>query len=320
MLLKVVSKIICNRCKEELPFTDKYFPRNKSSKDGFEKTCKQCRLERRLKRSFPCIYEIYCQSENRYYIGQTIKPINDRISKHFSDAKSGREQPLYVSIRNNKYNRDLYSVRVIERLEDKNLLDEKEIYWIDNYIKEGRLLYNVELGGRKGCIVSQETREKQSISQSKREYNSFYLIDINTEKIVGKYSTIKSCERDNKLNSIGDILIKNILYTKNYTAMFESEYSDTALRDLLNDIQVWKDNVKMRSKGEKNGMYGRTGANNPNSKKVKVIDKGVELIFDSITEAENHYGVTNLRYYARGGCNNYYKKKDIYLYLIDKRN
>ena len=96
---KIEDIKVCTGCKEYLPNTAEYLNRNKNCKDGLETKCKNCMKEVKLRRYKNVIYELYCIETNTYYIGQTIKPLNDRISKHFSDAKRGREQILYEDIR-----------------------------------------------------------------------------------------------------------------------------------------------------------------------------------------------------------------------------
>ena len=45
--LNMVGKKICSKCKDGLPATTEYFPRNRSSKDGLSHWCKVCHRDHR---------------------------------------------------------------------------------------------------------------------------------------------------------------------------------------------------------------------------------------------------------------------------------
>lgn len=311
--------MICNSCKKDLPFNDEYFPKNKAAKNGLEKTCKECRKHKRLERSFPVIYEIKCIPTNTYYIGQTIKPLNDRISKHFSDAKSGRKQPLYEDIRNLNFDKSLFEYKELERLKDRKLLDKRERYWISKYQESGFILYNRELGGKKKCIVIKETKELMSKAKGTKP---FIVYDFINNMIVGKYKTISEANNDLNITIIGSVLNNTYDHVKNYIAFYEDEYSEELIHDkvnkLMNSVKIYPDG-RIRKiggrKGEKNPMYGKNGGLNPNSKKVYVVkDDKILYYMDSCTELENRLGISDIRNYARGTCDHYYKKLDLYFY------
>ena len=70
-------------------------------------------------------------------------------------------------------------------------------------------------------------------------------------------------------------------------------------------------------RGKNNPMHGKRGKDNPNSKKVFIVKDGLVEEFESATLASEKYGF-QVRYYARGGCNHYYKKLNLYVYYEDK--
>lgn len=215
----------CTKCGNFYPATEEFFFKHEKCKDGLESQCKKCVRKRRRSRYQNIIYEIYCIPTNTYYIGQTVKTLTERISQHFSDAKRGRSQPLYEDIR--KYDKEMFTYRILETIEDKDKLDNLERFYIDKYLNEGKQLYNKEIGGRKGCKL------------------------IESNKI-----------------------------------------------------------------GKNNPMYGKKGKDSPRSKTVYIINNNKLYIFDSAVEAkeECHFEV---KYYARGEHNHYYKKKDLYVYYED---
>lgn len=159
-MIQMCNYKVCAECGAILPKSKDFFFSHKHGKDGFENKCKECIKKRRRKRYKNIIYEIYCKEANIYYIGQTIKPITERISKHFSDAKRGRKQPLYEDMR--MYDKQAFEYRVLEEVDKQEDLDDKEKYYIKKYLDEGKILYNREYGGRKNIEISEDTREEMS--------------------------------------------------------------------------------------------------------------------------------------------------------------
>lgn len=88
------------------------------------------------------IYKITNLINNKVYIGQTSRTIQERWEQHIRDSQK-LKYSLYLAI--NKYGINNF---VIEQIEECpiSLLNEKEIYWIKYYnsYKEG---YNENLGG-----------------------------------------------------------------------------------------------------------------------------------------------------------------------------
>lgn len=115
------------------------------------------------------IYSIYNNISNKRYIGQTIQPLNKRISQHFNQSKKGINTPLYRSMR--MYEKDSFIVTLLEEC-DINLLDSREQYWINHFntFKEG---YNCDKGGGgiRGHKMSEETRKKMSESKKGKPSN-----------------------------------------------------------------------------------------------------------------------------------------------------
>lgn len=123
------------------------------------------------------IYALICPiTSNIRYIGQTIRPLNRRLSSHKSNKKS-----TYVANWFKKLDvLELMSDIKIITIEDCNdyLLNDREIYWISYYKSVGCDLLNLTDGGNQyslnsesiekirvanlGRIVSIETRQKQS--------------------------------------------------------------------------------------------------------------------------------------------------------------
>lgn len=315
--------MICNGCGLDKPFTEEYFPKNKQAKEGIEKTCKDCRKATKLKRSFPIIYIIKCIPKNKYYIGQTIKPLNDRISKHFSDAKRGRKQTLYDDIRFYNYDKSKFEWVQLELLNNKNELDKQEKYWIKDYIEKNYELYNREYGGKRGCEPCYETRVLMSQAKG---ISPFYVYDIITKEKVGEFNYISEANNFCNTTALGQVLDGTYAHSKNYIAIYVKDFSEEKLHNMINildydennNVRYIKNNKgkiqkKIDNGGKNNPMYGKTYGSNPNSKKVYIIKNKTLEMYTSTKEAQELYNFA-VSTYAIGSCDNYYKKLNMYVY------
>lgn len=71
------------------------------------------------------IYKIYNDINNKVYIGQTSKTVEDRFKEHIKQAKNGTPYHLYNAMR--KYGIEHFFVEEIEQC-DRNSLNKKEQY------------------------------------------------------------------------------------------------------------------------------------------------------------------------------------------------
>ncbi len=107
------------------------------------------------------IYICMNKINNKIYIGQTIRSLKSRINSHYGILNNKiMKYPFVNALR--KYNRDDFEWNVVEKY-PKNLLNERETYWIKFYkSNDGKFGYNRTDGGE-GCRnieVSSETRKK----------------------------------------------------------------------------------------------------------------------------------------------------------------
>lgn len=110
---------------------------------------------------------IYCYTNlinNKKYIGQTINDENIRRSAHKSAAFNENNQefntPLHQAFRKYGYEKFKYEV-LANYIEDVDLLNELEIYYIKYFNSIIPYGYNIEAGG-KNCLkpMKEETKEK----------------------------------------------------------------------------------------------------------------------------------------------------------------
>ena len=100
------------------------------------------------------IYKITNTVNNKKYIGKTKYTVKSRYRRHCYEAKRNViEYPLYSAMR--KYGIDKFIVETIEEINNDDLLNEREKYWIqyyDTYIKHGKG-YNCTLGGEGNTTI-----------------------------------------------------------------------------------------------------------------------------------------------------------------------
>ena len=105
---------------------------------------------------------IYCienLANNKKYIGQS-NDIEKRWYQHKNDLYHNQHHNKHLQSAWNKYGEDFFNFYVLENCETE-LLDEKEMYWIDklnSYINKNG--YNLTFGGDGGKTIDPETIEK----------------------------------------------------------------------------------------------------------------------------------------------------------------
>lgn len=97
-----------------------------------------------------CIYRIVNFRNGKSYIGQTVD-VARRKTNHFNELKSGVHHNTALLAAYRKYGRSAFYFEVIETGVPSEIIDEREIHWINMFdaIKQG---YNRASGGKaKGC-------------------------------------------------------------------------------------------------------------------------------------------------------------------------
>ena len=84
------------------------------------------------------IYKITNIQNNKVYIGQTIRPIQQRFNRHINDALNNILDTHFArAIR--KYGKENFVVEEIDKAQTQDELNKKEQYWINYYnsVEEG---------------------------------------------------------------------------------------------------------------------------------------------------------------------------------------
>lgn len=108
------------------------------------------------------IYKATNLINNKVYIGQTKNTLEFRKNQHYRSAKCNtRPKYGYFYIDLIKYGMENFKFEVVEYVSDINKLDERERYWISFYNStDEKYGYNLDNGGCKGNLKSEETRHK----------------------------------------------------------------------------------------------------------------------------------------------------------------
>lgn len=143
------------------------------------------------------IYKITNPS-NKVYIGKTYD-LRKRINSHKCSAKKGKNLILHNSIR--KYGWENHKLEIIETIDD-SLLDEREIFWVDElktYCQENPMGMNMTKGGdgqRNSWMHDIERREQQGKVFS-NEGNPFYgkTHSEESKKIISEKASKRNKEK-----------------------------------------------------------------------------------------------------------------------------
>lgn len=141
------------------------------------------------------IYKITNIQNNKIYIGQTIRPVEQRFHRHISDALNNILDTHFArAIR--KYGKDSFVVETIDTAQTQDELNQKERYWIQYYnsVQEG---YNETDAISKcgGNTYQSKTEEEMEVIKEK----------IRQTKIGAKNPMAKKIKRTNIITGEIDI-------------------------------------------------------------------------------------------------------------------
>jgi group I intron endonuclease len=151
------------------------------------------------------IYAIRNKLNNKYYIGQSID-ISRRIRDHKLDLRKNRHYNIHLQRSWNKYGKDAFEFKIIEVVNDADILDDKEIGYISFYNSfEGG--YNQSLGGAglRGRIYTEEEKMDSCRVKAVIQFdgdgnmiNKYYSATYASRMTgVNKNGIMKNCQRNN---------------------------------------------------------------------------------------------------------------------------
>ena len=220
------------------------------------------------------IYETTNNINGKKYIGQ-------HTTSNMNDGYLGSGKILKQAI--DKYGIDNFSRKILCHANNKDQLNELEIYYIDKFNAiESDMYYNIAEGGygnpRAGFTdeEKEEWRKKMSEALKGREFTEEWKAKIR-EAHLGKQHSEETKEK---------ISENNARYWQG------KQLSDTHKAKLSeHSAKYWQG--KQRSEESKQKMSeSKQGSNNPNSKPILMIDKHNNPVacFDCVRDANEHIG------------------------------
>ena len=209
-----------------------------------------------------CIYIIKNTINDKVYIGQTVKTMEERWREHVYNARpDGRAQLIYLAMR--KYGVENFYVEELHHIQDGESLDELEIKYIAQFNSITPNGYNVLAGGSK--FIGDHPMRRPEIKQ------------LFSERFKGDKNPAKRPEVREKIrqSSFGKIIS-----------------AETRQKMSKNNGRYWSGkhlSDETRAKISQNhGCRGKFGGLNPNSKAVQRLDKNtLEVLeeYDSLATA-----------------------------------
>lgn len=211
----------------------------------------------------PIIYKITNITNNKAYVGLTVRSIEQRWKGHVSSARQGSPYRFHSAIR--KYGIDSWKLEVLFEHENHTICREKEDFFIQHYeLNDSKKGYNAKPGGCGGWIVPKEKyndwKRKISITNqglnngNSTKYTNEELVEIgikisnDLKRIPGHRTMVSECAK------------RDIRFPKSFrVSRFDGKYYNFAkiLEDRtglifkpLTKTQEWKE--KIRSANVKN--------------------------------------------------------------------
>lgn len=172
------------------------------------------------------IYKLFDKDNPKIvrYIGQTVKPINIRLSNHKSDARRNRyrrNSHLYNWIKSINYNVGIK--KIIDEL-TKNEADELEVYYICYFKNKGFSLVNTTKGADKSTTLfyneNGNAKKVLQYSITGEFIATFNSMREASDKTRIKLSLISGCCCTDRIKTAGGFQWK--YYSENYSIKIDS--------------------------------------------------------------------------------------------------
>ncbi len=240
------------------------------------------------------IYKITNIYNKKVYIGQTKNQVT-RKYQHFYDLRNNKHKNQYLQNSFNKHGEKEFTFEVIEECNYENV-DERERYWIKQYNSTNRKYgYNIEEGGCATKTLSQFTRNKISKKARERFQNPLERQKA-SEKAIKRFQDPKERER---LSQINKGRVHNDEFRMKISQIHKGRKRPKSTRDAISKAIS---NYVKTPEHCKNISKSKTGTNlggeHYRSKKVICLDN--EMIFDSLRDAWEYFGVSKST--IRGAC------------------
>lgn len=162
------------------------------------------------------IYKIINTKNNKIYIGQTSKHINERLDMHIKCANRKVNRYLYDSM--NHHGIENFKIELIETVECKKSADLREKYWIKTLDTLKPNGYNMTIGGGGGNTTigytdeqKKELYSRQAKSRTGKKRSPEYckkLGDIHRGKIISITQRVQISDTLKQKYASGEIVAK----------------------------------------------------------------------------------------------------------------
>lgn len=113
------------------------------------------------------IYKIVNLVNEKFYIGSTVNLIRRKYN-HFSDLRKNKHINQYLQRSYNKYGKENFRFEVIEYVENKDKLIEREQYYLDIYRDNKKNCYNIRTVVESNLGIKWSNESKQKLSKAKK--------------------------------------------------------------------------------------------------------------------------------------------------------
>lgn len=176
---------------------------------------------------------VYCATNitnNKKYIGQTIRDLSIRKREHIGQMNNGSDLAIHQAIR--KYGEDNFEWSIIDQACSQEDLDNKEVYWIDYYNSYYDGGYNMAKGGQ---FNLSDCPDEMSEMRGGREF-LVYDLDGNFIK-----ETISQTEFADEIGvcigTVNNVLLGIKNSTCGYVLFFKEGFSEDILWDKIKQIK-----------------------------------------------------------------------------------
>ena len=153
------------------------------------------------------IYKITNIQNNKVYIGQSIRPINQRFKRHLNDAINNKLDTHFArAIR--KYGKESFYIQTIDRADSQDELNKREIFWIKYYQST-----NPKYGYNETCALNKcggntyQSKNSEEMAQIKVKISKTKMEGLNPmarkikriniiDNSVDYFDSIIGCARD----------------------------------------------------------------------------------------------------------------------------
>lgn len=192
----------------------------------------------------------------KVYIGLTMQLFRERKKEHRKDSKK-KDNPFYRAIR--KYGWTSFEWEVIDRADNREELNEKEIYWIAHYNSySSKCGYNATRGGD-SFEFTDETKLKMAIAKGSKPFKVFnpqgefiaeYIkkADFATDFGLAQGSSVNIALKNKKVGRpVKYFVIYNDEFSNNFLDKLIIQFGVRELRHLNNeDIELIKNSFKRK--------------------------------------------------------------------------